>query len=72
MDQSALTKKLAKHYIYCPHQSGGKVMFLHLCVILSTGGHLSRGWGLCPGGGVSVQGGLCQGDPTDGKERNCV
>ena len=37
-------------------QSCGKVMFLHLCVILFTGGFLSRGplskW-------VSVQGGLC-------------
>ena len=53
----------------------GKVMFLHLCVILFTGRSLSGG--LCPGGlsvqvgvgslsrcGVSVQGGggLCQGD----------
>ena len=53
----------------------GKVMFLHLCVILFTGRSLSGGvsvqvgslsrWALCPGGGgVSVQvgGGLCQGD----------
>ena len=48
----------------------GKVMFLHLCVIMFTGrslsgGSLSRG-ALCPGGGgVSVQvwrGVLCQGD----------
>ena len=33
-----------------------KVMFLHLSVILFRGGSLSRGRGLCPGGGVSVQG----------------
>ena len=41
----------------------GKVMFLHLWVILYTVG---EGLGLCLGGlcqGVSVQGGYCQGDP---------
>ena len=45
---------------YRPQRSCGKVMFLHLCVIVFTGG-------LCPGGslsggslwGFSVQGGLC-------------
>ena len=55
-------------------RSCGKVMFLHLSVILFTGGSLSRGvsvqeWGylssgggLCPGVGVSVQVGvLCPG-----------
>ena len=50
----------------------GKVMFLHLCVILLTGqslsgGSLSRGAVRPGGGGVSVQvggGGLCQGDST--------
>ena len=42
---------------YRPQRTCGKVMFLHLCVILFTGGSLSRG-GLCPGGT-----GLCQGDP---------
>ena len=36
---------------YRPQRSCGKVMFLHLSVILFTGA------------GVSVQGGLCQGDP---------
>ena len=37
--------------IYRPQRSRGKVMFLHLCVILFTGGSL------CPRGGwVSVQG----------------
>ena len=36
---------------YRPQRSCGKVMFLHLCVILFTGG-------LCPVG-VSVQGDLC-------------
>ena len=39
----------------------GKVMFLHLCVILFTGRGISVQ-------GVSVQGGLCQGDsPPYGK-----
>ena len=32
-------------------------MFLHVFVILFTGG----GGGLCPGGGVSIPGGLCPG-----------
>ena len=46
---------------YRPQRS--KVMFIHLCVILFTGGISVQG-GLCPGGGgVCVQGGLCQGDP---------
>ena len=36
--------------IYSPQRSCSKVMFLHLSVILFTGG-------------VSVQGSLCQGDP---------
>ena len=47
-----------------------KVAFLHLAVILLTGGYLSRGRCLCPGEGVSVQGevslsrggGLCPGE----------
>ena len=41
-------------------RSCGKVMFLHLCVILFTGESLSRGslsrvsvWGLCKGGSLS-------------------
>ena len=43
-----------KKCCYSPEQSGGKVMFLHLPVILFTGeGSLPRG--------VSVQGGLCPG-----------
>ena len=45
-------------------RSCGKVMFLHLSVIL----FMEEG-GLCAGGGVSVQGGLCQGDPPYGKEQ---
>ena len=53
---------------YRPQRSCGKVMFLHLCVIMFTGG-------LCPGGslwgfsvqgvsvqGVSVGGVLCRGE----------
>ena len=55
---------------YRPQWSCGKIMFLHMSVILFTGGCLCLG-GLCPGGisaqggslskGVSVQGGLCPG-----------
>ena len=63
---------------YRPQRSFSKVMFLHLSVILFTGGSMSGGGGLCPerdlcpGGslsrrglcpGVSVQGGLYQGAP---------
>ena len=51
-----------------------KVMFLHLCVILFTGGYLSEGGGLYVGvsvrvGSLSRGRGLCQGDPPYGKER---
>ena len=51
---------------YGPQRSLGKVMFLHVSVILFTGGGLSFCLGgLCPGGslsgGVSVQGDLCLG-----------
>ena len=54
--------KRTEMLFYCPQT---KVMFLHLCVILFTGG----GLGLCLGGlclgvsiqGVSFQGGLCPG-----------
>ena len=52
----------------------GKVMFLHLSVILFTGGgsrwvYLGGGeGGLCPGGSLSGEG-LCQEDPPYGKER---
>ena len=50
-------------------RSCGKVMFLHLSVILfMEEGGLCPG-GLCARGGVSVQGGLCQGDPPYGKEQ---
>ena len=49
---------------YRPQQSCGKVMFLHLSVILFTGGSLSRGvsvwWTLCPGG-------LCPGGSLSGR-----
>ena len=64
-----------KCYYYRPQRSWGKVMFLHVSVILFTGGSrsLSMG-GLCPGGGlcqgVSLSGrGLCHGDPTYGNEQ---
>ena len=63
---------------YRPQRSCGKVMFLHLSVILFTGGFSVQGGSLSRGisvqgvslsrlgvsvWGVSVQGGLCQGDP---------
>ena len=37
-----------------------------LCPGVFVQGSLSRG--LCPGGGVSVQGGLCQGDPLAARQ----
>ena len=51
---------------YRPQRSCGKVMFLHLSVILFTGGGISvqgvsKG-GLCPREGL-CPGGLCQGKP---------
>ena len=72
-------KQLIINY-YRPEQSCGKVMFLHLCVILFTG--FVEGGGFCPGGslsgrgslsggfsvqGVSVQGGLCPGGSLSGR-----
>ena len=45
-------------------RGGGGWVSVYVGGSMSTGGSLSRGWGFCPGG-VSVQGGLCQGDlPT--------
>ena len=41
-------------------RSCGKVLFLHLFVILFTGESLSRGGGLCPEEGLCL-GGLCSG-----------
>ena len=61
-------QSLLKVTFYRPQQSCGNVMFLHMSVILFTGrggvpvqGSLSRRVSI--GGGVSVQGVLCQGDP---------
>ena len=58
----------AFHCCYCPQQSFGKVIFLHLSVILFIWGYLSRRGisvqerCLCRGVGFSVQeGGLCPG-----------
>ena len=49
-------------------RSCGKVMFLHLCVILFTvWGGLCPGEGLCLGGGGSVQGGFCPGGLCPGR-----
>ena len=69
------------HHIFTARKrSCVKVMFLHMSVILFTGGVLCPGrgglcqggsltGGLCPGGSLS-KGGLCQGDPPPyGKER---
>ena len=47
-------------HVYRPQRSCGKVMFLHLSVILFTGGSLSRGRSLSVGR-VSVQGSLSKG-----------
>ena len=50
-------------FYYRPQRSCGKVMLLHLFVILFTGGSLSKG-GFCPGclcPGGSLSGGLCSG-----------
>ena len=66
---------------YRPQRSWGKVMFLHVSVILFTGGCLVQGEGLVPGGclvqgdvwsrGCLVQGGLLWwGGPDPG--RVCV
>ena len=57
-------------FYYRSQRSCGKVMFLHLPVILLTGSWSlsSRGLclgGLCPGV-VSVRGGLCPGDLFQG------
>ena len=56
--------KVLYHYFdmscYRPQRSWGKVMFLHVSVILFTGG----GRGVS----VSVPGGLCHGDPPYGNE----
>ena len=58
---------LLKVTFYRPQQSCDKVMFLHLSVILFTGGGGSLSGGLCPGGSLSgrslSRGGLCPGDP---------
>ena len=62
-----------KRHFYRPQRSCGKVMFLHLSVILFTGGHVCRGacmagghvwqgehvwWGACMVGGVHGRGGM--------------
>ena len=47
-----------------PYEVWGKLMFLHLCVILFTWGRGSASRGLHPGGGVSHPGG---GDMHPGK-----
>ena len=76
--------EIKKKLITARKRSYGKVMFLHLSVILFTD-VLYREWvsvqrDLCPGGGVSVQegvsvwlgslsGGLCKGDPHMIKSR---
>ena len=61
-----LVEDLSLFNFYRPQRSCVKVMFLHLSVILFTWRGISVG--LCPGRGslslgVSVQRGLCQGDP---------
>ena len=73
--KSSYTKKCIVSFLLFPFyrllRSWGKVMFLHVSVILFTGGSrfLCRG-GLRPTGGVvSVRGGLCHGDPSYGNER---
>ena len=58
--RSMVSDKIHSYDCYRPQPSYGKVMFLHLCVILFTGGSLSRVRSLprgciCPGG-VSVRG----------------
>ena len=52
----------ANEIITARKRSCGKVLFLHLCVILLTGGSLSMG------SGVSVQGGSLSGRPPYGTE----
>ena len=58
-----------RYFITPCKRSCGKVMFLHLSVIMFTGGwgSLSKGGSLS--GGVLCLGGLCQGDPPYDKER---
>ena len=73
-------KRFQQEYFYCPQTKvWGKVIFLHLCVILFTrgsasggsasrgGGSASRGGGLHPGEGVCIRGGgsASRGSPLD-------
>ena len=52
-------KSLPDSYHYRPQRSCAKVMFLHVCVILSTGGFCSWSLGGCLIQGVSAPGGGC-------------
>ena len=50
------TSSLDLEHFYRPQRSCAKVIFLHVCVILSTGGG-GRGWGACVVMGACVAGG---------------